>query len=117
MDINYFGQDPINHANTLDKAFGNASDHAQQPVFVDDYFRHDGTHVHGHMRSHPDGNPFNNYTYPGNINPFTGEIATGDPLTYLDHHYHHSFQHVIEQSNPLAHVQQYSMPPLSFQGS
>lgn len=30
-------------------------------VWVDPYVRRDGTFVPGHMRSRPDGNPYNNY--------------------------------------------------------
>ncbi|MDQ0193539.1 hypothetical protein [Paenibacillus wynnii] len=114
MDSNYFSHhDPINHSDVLDKAFGHDSNQSHHPVFVEDYNRSDGTHVKAHMRSHPDGNPFNNYTYPGHINPFTGEVATGDPLSYLSHH-DSSFHHVLQQSNPLAHIQDYSLPQLTF---
>ena len=36
-----------------------------------------------HWRSSPDNTPTNNYSYPGNTNPFTGKTATGDPYTYV----------------------------------
>lgn len=36
------------------------------------------------MRSNPDGNPYNNWSYPGNTNPYTGKVAPGNPSTYLD---------------------------------
>ena len=56
-------------------------------VYADDYVRgytrKDGTYVQPHYRSDRDGNPYNNYSYPGNTNPYTGKQATGDPDSYL----------------------------------
>lgn len=52
-------------------------------VYVNGYQRRDGTYVQPHMRSAPDGNPYNNYSYPGNTNPYTGKVAPGNPNTYL----------------------------------
>lgn len=52
-------------------------------VYVNPYVRRDGTQVEGHYRSAPDRNPSNNYSYPGNTNPFTGRVAPGNPDTYL----------------------------------
>ena len=58
-------------------------------VFADEYVhgyqRKDGTYVQPHHHSEPDGNPYNNYSYPGNTNPYTGKTAPGDPDTYLQH--------------------------------
>jgi hypothetical protein len=56
---------------------------AQAQVWVSPYARRDGTQVQGHWRSNPDGNPYNNWSYPGNVNPYTGKQATGDPNRYL----------------------------------
>ena len=52
-------------------------------VYVNPYVRRDGTQVEGHYRSAPDGNPSNNYSYPGNTNPYTGRVAPGSSDTYL----------------------------------
>jgi hypothetical protein len=52
-------------------------------VYVNGYQRRDGTYVQPHMRSAPDGNPYNNYSFPGNVNPYTGKVAPGNPDTYL----------------------------------
>ncbi|RMH46423.1 MAG: hypothetical protein D6694_03550 [Gammaproteobacteria bacterium] len=41
--------------------------------WVNGYVRRDGTYVQGHWRSSPDGNPYNNYSTQGNINPYTGQ--------------------------------------------
>lgn len=56
-------------------------------VYVEGYYRQDGTYVQSHYRSSPDGNPYNNYSFPGNYNPYTGKIATGREETYLANYY------------------------------
>jgi hypothetical protein len=43
--------------------------------------------VKSHYRSSPDGNPYNNWSYPGNTNPYTGKVAKGNPSTYLKNYY------------------------------
>ena len=55
-------------------------------VRVRGYYRSNGTYVQPHYRSSPDGNPYNNYSYPGNTNPYTGKTATGNPSTYLNNY-------------------------------
>ena len=59
-------------------------------VWVNGYYRKDGTYVRGHYRTAPDGNPYNNYSFPGNYNPNTGKITPGNPQTYLDRYYNKS---------------------------
>lgn len=56
-------------------------------VNVTGYYRRNGEYVIPHMRSSPDGNPYNNYSFPGNINPYTGKISTGNEETYLLNYY------------------------------
>ncbi len=56
-------------------------------VYVQGYYRNNGTYVQPHYRSNPDGNPYNNWSYPGNSNPYTGEAAPGDSNTYLNNYY------------------------------
>lgn len=51
---------------------------------VHGYYRKDGTYVAPHYRSSPDGNPYNNFSFPGNTNPYTGKVAPGNPDMYLD---------------------------------
>lgn len=51
-------------------------------VKVRGYYRKNGTYVQPHYRSRPDGNPYNNYSYPGNTNPYTGAVAPGSSSTY-----------------------------------
>lgn len=45
-------------------------------VWVDGYYRNDGTYVRGHYRSDPDGDFENNWSTKGNVNPYTGEVGT-----------------------------------------
>lgn len=52
-------------------------------VRVSGHYRSNGTYVQPHYRSSPDRNPYNNWSYPGNTNPYTGKTATGNPDTYL----------------------------------
>lgn len=47
-----------------------------EDVYVNGYYRRDGTYVQPHYRSRPDGDPTNNYSYPGNYNPHTGRTAS-----------------------------------------
>ncbi len=64
-------------------------------VHVRGYYRKNGTYVRPHYRSSPDGNPYNNWSYPGNVNPYTGKVAPGNPDTYLRNYYHRSPQSSI----------------------
>lgn len=48
-------------------------------VYVNGYTRNNGTYVQPHMRSAPDGNPYNNFSTQGNVNPYTGSIGTHNP--------------------------------------
>jgi len=59
---------------------------AQGDVYVNGYPKRDGTYVQPHHQSAPDGNPYNNYGFPGNTNPYTGKVAPGNPDTYLRTH-------------------------------
>lgn len=51
--------------------------------YVRGYTRKDGTYVQPHYRSDRDGNPYNNYSYPGNVNPYTGKQAPDNSETHL----------------------------------
>lgn len=55
--------------------------------YVDGYYKSNGTYVNGYWRSSPDGNPYNNFSYPGNTNPYTGVTAGGNASTYLNNYY------------------------------
>ena len=48
-------------------------------VHVNGYVRRDGTYVPPHDRSVPDGNPYNNWSTRGNVNPYTGQYGTHTP--------------------------------------
>jgi hypothetical protein len=73
---------------------------AQAQVWVDPYTPKDGTYVGGHYRSNPDGNPYNNWSYAGNVNPSTGKQATGDPNRYLEQYQNKNNRQNQYQFNP-----------------
>ncbi len=51
--------------------------------WVHGYTKSNGTYVHGYERSAPDSNPYNNFSFPGNTNPYAGKVAPDNPDTYL----------------------------------
>jgi hypothetical protein len=63
--------------------FVGIADAGHMPGHVSNYTRPDGTYVPDYYRSTPDGNPYNNWSYPGNTNPNTAKVAPGNPNTYL----------------------------------
>jgi hypothetical protein len=50
-------------------------------VYVHGYTKKDGTYVAPHYRSSPDGNPYNNWSTVGNVNPYTGQAGTKSPYS------------------------------------
>ena len=52
---------------------------ARADQYVNGYYRQNGTYVNPYVRSTPDGNPFNNFSTQGNVNPYTGSIGTHNP--------------------------------------
>lgn len=60
---------------------------AKAGVYVNPFTKSDGTYVDEHYRSDPDSDPYNNYGFPGNLNPNTGKTSTGNPDTYLKNYY------------------------------
>ena len=57
---------------------------AQSKVYVQGYYRTDGTYVKGHYRTAPDSNPYNNYSYPGNYNPNKNSTSKKSSSSYLN---------------------------------
>ena len=48
----------------------------QSTVYVNGYYRSNGTYVQGHYRTTPNNTVYDNYsTYP-NVNPYTGQTGT-----------------------------------------
>lgn len=82
-------------------------------VKVKGYYRKDGTYVQPHYRSNPDGNPYNNWSYPGNTNPYTGKTATGNESTYLDNYYNKNTKNSYNNH----YGSNYSSSNYSFQGT
>jgi hypothetical protein len=44
--------------------------------YVHGYTRSNGTYVHPYYRSSPDNTVTNNFSYKGNVNPYTGAVGT-----------------------------------------
>jgi hypothetical protein len=51
-------------------------------VYVKGYTTRNGTYVSPHYRSAPDKYEFNNYSAPGNTNPYTGVTAPSSPPSW-----------------------------------
>jgi len=49
----------------------------------------DYVRVAPHQRTSPDRSPYNNYDFPGNYNPNSGQATPGNPDTYLDRYNNH----------------------------
>jgi hypothetical protein len=45
-------------------------------VYVNGYYRNDGTYVQGHYRTAPNSTRTDNYSYRGNVNPYTRKVGT-----------------------------------------
>jgi hypothetical protein len=54
---------------------------ASAQVYVHGYTKKDGTYVAPHYRSNADGNPYNNWSTKGNVNPYTGHAGTKNPYS------------------------------------
>ena len=49
---------------------------ASADQYVHGYYRNNGTYVQPYHRSTPDSTVTNNYSYEGNINPYTGSVGS-----------------------------------------
>lgn len=87
----YTGKTATGNPDTyINNLYNNNSTPSKSDVWVDGYYRSDGTYIIGHYRSAPNGNPYDNFSFPGNTNPYTGKTATGSPDTYLKNYYGNS---------------------------
>lgn len=48
-------------------------------VYVEGYYRSDGTYVRPHYRSSPNSSTYDNYSTRGNVNPYTGQPGYRSP--------------------------------------
>ena len=46
---------------------------ASAACYVNGYYKSNGTYVSGYYKSCPNNNVYDNYSYKGNINPYTGK--------------------------------------------
>ncbi|WP_341904841.1 SH3 domain-containing protein [Fluviicola taffensis] len=59
---------------------GNYISKSSTDVWVDGYYRKNGTYVQGYWRTAPNETEKDNFSYSGNINPYTGKLAYGDKV-------------------------------------
>lgn len=52
---------------------------AQADVYVDSYYRSNGTYVEPYYRSSPNSSVYDNYSTDGNYNPYTGRSGYRNP--------------------------------------
>ncbi|EAI5466740.1 hypothetical protein [Campylobacter sp. RKI_CA19_01116] len=51
-------------------------------VYVNGYYKKDGTYVAPHYRSNPNGYKHDNWSTKGNRNPYTGKYGSKSPYDY-----------------------------------
>ncbi len=56
--------------------FGSSELAMAKDVYVDGYYRNDGTYVKPHYMSSPNNTRNDNFSTYGNVNPYTGERGT-----------------------------------------
>jgi uncharacterized protein YgiM (DUF1202 family) len=74
---------PGNSAPASTPAKGNEIAPSSSDVWVDGYYRQDGTYVNSHYRTAPNNTKTDNFSYPGNMNPYTGKTASGTGKGYV----------------------------------
>ncbi len=52
-----------------------------QDVYVNGYYRSEGTYVQPYYRTRPNSTTLDNYSTKGNVNPYTGQPGTRDPYS------------------------------------
>lgn len=95
----YTGKTATGNPDTYEKKSTNTSNSNSSDVWVDGYYKKDGTYVTGHWRSAPNETATDNYSYPGNTNPYTGKTATGNPETYLKVHSGNESTYYVKSNN------------------
>ncbi|RQQ54279.1 hypothetical protein [Burkholderia stagnalis] len=67
------------HQHSNSSLYGGNSNMYGSDQTVSGYTRSDGTYVQPYHRTAPDGNPYNNYSTQGNVNPYTGQPGYKNP--------------------------------------
>jgi hypothetical protein len=89
--------------------------YAEAVVQVKGHYRSNGTYVAPHYRSSPDGVKSNNWSYPGNTNPYTGKTAGGSVDSYLNNYSYPSYilPNYTPTYTPSTYVPTYYIPSYS----
>lgn len=73
---------------TLVSLVGHTPAAQAKDVYVRGHYRSNGSYVEPHIRTRPDTWRSNNYSYPGNTNPYSGRTApSGDGTRYVPGYY------------------------------
>lgn len=75
-------------------------------VRVKSYIKKNGTYVQSHKRSNPDGNPYNNWSTKGNVNPYTGKAGTKNVVSKNGYSYYESNTSKVESVTNEAYVKE-----------
>lgn len=73
-----FAQTMYGQHSSQSSMYGGGSNFGSDQM-VSGYTRSNGTYVEPYHRSAPDGNPYNNYSTQGNVNPYTGQMGHKNP--------------------------------------
>ena len=68
--------------------FGFSNLFAQNDVYVNGYYRKNGTYVQPHFKTAPNNSMFDNYSTKGNFNPYTGKPGWIDPYSKVSSSYY-----------------------------
>ena len=82
---------------------------AEADQHVHGYYRHNGTYVHPYYRTSPDNTVTNNYSYHGNLSPYTGKIGTN----YYRHDLTSPYYTGPDIHGKVGHSGAYYMPPVT----
>lgn len=61
---------------------------AQSDVYINGYYRQNGTFVQPHFKTSPNNSMFDNYSTKGNFNPYTGKPGWIDPYSKVSSSYY-----------------------------
>lgn len=71
---------------------------AQSDVYVNGYFKKNGTYVQPHFKTAPNSSMFDNYSTKGNYNPYTGKPGWIDPYSKVSSSYYNAIPYSYRPS-------------------
>ena len=71
---------------------------AQSDVYVNGYYKQNGTYVQPHFKTAPNSSMFDNYSTKGNYNPYTGKPGWIDPYSKVSSSYYNAIPYSYRPS-------------------